>query len=266
MADRYLHGVPCWIETVQPDPDDAVRFYGALFGWEFEARGPDRVARLEGSDVAGIASEASDAPSTPVWTTSMRVGSAIATEASVVAAGGRVVRQPVADVHGYLFEDPSGAAFAVREEGGAELVNAPGTWNWSNLETPYTRGADAFYGAVFGWESTTMGEGTLMWRLPGYGDRLAELDPELRARHAESGVPAGFSDAVAWLVPPSGDGPPRWSVTFAVDDTDAVAERAAQLGGTVVVPPYDQGPVRIAGLRDPQGAGFTVSRFRPPGE
>jgi uncharacterized protein len=262
MPDRYLHGVPCWIDSAQPDPDAAVRFYGALFGWAFEQRGSDRVAQLDGRDVAAITSQTTGPPASPVWTTYMRAGSAIATAASVVAAGGRIAREAVADVHGFLFEDPSGATFAVKEEGGAELVNAPGTWNWSNLETPYVEGAKAFYGAVFGWEAADV-FGSLMWRVPGYGDVLAERDPEFRARHAEAGVPAGFSDAVAWLVPLSGDAPPHWSVTFAVDDTDAVAERAAALGGTVLVPPYDQGPVRVASLRDPQGAEFSVSRYAP---
>ena len=34
--DRYIPGVPCWIDTNQPDPEAAVAFYGGLFGWEFE--------------------------------------------------------------------------------------------------------------------------------------------------------------------------------------------------------------------------------------
>jgi predicted enzyme related to lactoylglutathione lyase len=259
VTDRYLHGVPCWIDTAQPDPAAAAGFYGALFGWEFEERGRDRVARLQGRDVAAITSRQVEAP--PVWTTYNRVGSAIATEASVVAAGGHIVRQAAADTHGYLFADPAGATFAVKEEGGAELVNAPGTWNWSNLESSHARAAEGFYGAVFGWEAMPMGEGVLMWRVPGYGDRLAELDPRLRARHAEAGIPPGFSDAVAWLVPGERA---VWTVTFAVDDTDAVAARAAELGGAVATAPYDQGPARVAVLRDPQGAEFTVSRFTPP--
>jgi predicted enzyme related to lactoylglutathione lyase len=38
MHDRdwYPAGVPCWIDTAQPDPDAAAAFYGGLFGWEFE--------------------------------------------------------------------------------------------------------------------------------------------------------------------------------------------------------------------------------------
>jgi predicted enzyme related to lactoylglutathione lyase len=104
-----------------------------------------------------------------------------------------------------------------------------------------------------------MGPGVLMWRRPGYGDRLAELDPGLRARHAEAGIPPGFSDAIGWLVPGE---VARWSVTFAADDPDAIAERASGLGGTILVAPYDEQGARIATLRDPQGAEFTVSRWR----
>jgi predicted enzyme related to lactoylglutathione lyase len=259
VPDRYLHGVPCWIDTAQPDPEAAVQFYRALFGWEFEERGRDRVARLHGRDVAAITARASGPP---VWTTYIRVGSAIATEASVVAAGGHIARQALADTHGYLFEDPSRATFSVKEDGGAELVNAPGTWNWSNLETPHVQAAQGFYGAVFGWEAMPMGGNAYMWSVSGYGDRLAELDPALRARHAEAGVPPGFSDAVAWLV--AGE-TARWTVTFAVEDTDAIAARAAELGGAVLTAPYDAGPARVAVLRDPQGAEFSVSRFTPPG-
>ena len=34
--DGYIAGVPCWIDTTQPDPDAAASFYAGLFGWEFE--------------------------------------------------------------------------------------------------------------------------------------------------------------------------------------------------------------------------------------
>ena len=34
--DGYIAGVPCWVDTSQPDPDAAADFYGGLFGWEFE--------------------------------------------------------------------------------------------------------------------------------------------------------------------------------------------------------------------------------------
>jgi predicted enzyme related to lactoylglutathione lyase len=38
--ERYPAGVPCWVETLQPDPRAALDFYGPLFGWEFAGPGP----------------------------------------------------------------------------------------------------------------------------------------------------------------------------------------------------------------------------------
>jgi len=34
--DGYVPGVPCSVDTSQPDPEAALPFYGGLFGWEFE--------------------------------------------------------------------------------------------------------------------------------------------------------------------------------------------------------------------------------------
>ena len=59
--DRYIPGVPCWVDTNQPDPDAAAAFYGGLFGWEFEDVSPPGapvrylLALLRGEPVAGIA-------------------------------------------------------------------------------------------------------------------------------------------------------------------------------------------------------------------
>jgi predicted enzyme related to lactoylglutathione lyase len=108
-----------------------------------------------------------------------------------------------------------------------------------------------------------------MWRRPGYADALEEIDPGIRERHAGGGAPEGFSDAVGWMLEMTGDQfpddlPAHWAVTFAVDGTDAVADRAAELGGTILTAPVDAGPTRLAILRDPQGAVFSVSTYAPP--
>ena len=54
-------------------------------------------------------------------------------------------------------------------------------------------------------------------------------------------------------------------MTFAVDDADAIAAKAEQLGGKVVVPPFDAEPVRMTVLADPQGTVFTASKYQPSG-
>jgi hypothetical protein len=100
----------------------------------------------------------------------------------------------------------------------------------------------------------------------GYGHFLEQSDPGLRKRMAQSSAPEGFEDVVATLSPIADnqpDAPAHWSVTFAVDDADATAERAAKLGGEVVVSPFDAPWVRMTVITDPQGATFTASKFVP---
>jgi uncharacterized glyoxalase superfamily protein PhnB len=83
---------------------------------------------------------------------------------------------------------------------------------------------------------------------------------------AESGAPEGFEDVVATLNPipdDQPDVPAHWSVTFAVDDADAIAEKAAELGGRVVVPPMDAPWVRTTVITDPHGATFIANKFVP---
>jgi uncharacterized protein len=193
--DGYMPGVPCWVDTSQPDPEAAVAFYGGLFGWEFEdAMPPDSAHR------------------------------------------------------------------------GARIVNEPGSLNFNGLNTRDADGAKSFYGSVFGWETLDIGGGAEMWRLRGYGGFLEQSEPGLRRRMADSGAPRGFEDVVATLNPIADDQPDvpaHWSVTFAVDDADATAERANELGGQVVVAPFDAPWVRMTVITDPQGATFIASKFVP---
>ncbi len=281
-------GVPAWIDTNQPDPDAAAEFYGGLFGWQFAERAvgaTDRrylVATLNGDEVAAIGSLLPSNESGAAWNTYIDVEDANSVADSVRAAGGAVTVGPMdagdlANVAACA--DPAGATFRVLQPAalkGAAAVNAPGTWNFSELNTRDVGGARSFYKAVFGWEADARQADlnaasvngadarSLMVRLPGYADFLEQFDPGLRQRHADFGAPPGFSECVAWILPLTDEAEePHWSVTFAVADTDEIVESARRLGGTVVVEPIDVAPTRLAVLRDPAGARFTVSAFHP---
>jgi len=272
--DGFPPGVPCWIDIAQPDPMVAAAFYGALFGWEYEERMPAEapghylVARLRGRDVAAVGSQLDGASPVPAWSTYIWVDSADEAAARVAGAGGAVLGEPfdVLDAGRMaVCADPAGAMFHLWQPGthrGAQAVNEPGTWNWSTLSTSDVDASKSFYGAVFGWEADDTDFGGVMWRLPGYADFLEQFDPGLRQRHADFGSPAGFSDAIGWMMPVDPGQPPHWSVTFSVDDADAVVAEAVELGGAIVGTPVDNGVVRTAVLTDPQGAAFTVSHFR----
>jgi len=276
--DRYIPGVPCWADTSQPDPEAAVDFYRGLFGWELEdamppgSPGAYYVARLRGGDVAAVTSAPAGGPATAWWNTYIWVDSADETAAKVRDAGGSIVMEPfdVMDAgRTAVFTDPEGAAFCIwqaKEHRGALIVNEPGAVNFNDLNTRDVEGAKAFYGAVFGWTTLALEGGFEMWTLPGYGDHLELDDPELRKRMVEVGAPAGFEDVVATinpLTPDQVDVPAHWGITFAVDDADATAAKATELGGTVVVPPFDAPWVRMTVLTDPQGATFVASKFVP---
>lgn len=274
--DGYPPGVPCWVDTAQPDAQAAADFYGGLFGWDMEdqmpAGGPGHyfMARLRGGDVAAVGSLPEEAPPAPAWNTYIAVESADDTAAKVTAAGGKVLAGPF-DVFESgrmaVCADPAGAVFHLWQAGthrGARFVNEPNTWTWSTLEAPDVEGAKAFYCTVFGWEGDSVsfeGLESVMWRLPGYADALEQIYPGTRQRHADAGAPPGFSDAIGWMSRTTGEDPPVWAVTFAVADTDAVVARTVELGGEVVVVPFDAGPVRAATLRDPQGAVFSVNTY-----
>ena len=276
--DGYLPGVPCWVDTSQPDPEAAAAFYGGLFGWDFkDAMPPDSdgkyfIASLRGGNVAAVGSQPEGGPPTATWNTYVWVDNADEAAAKARDAGGRVVTDPF-DVFDAgrmaVLTDPEGAAFCVwqaMQHKGAQIVNEPGSLNFNGLNTRDVQGAQSFYGSLFGWETLGLEGGVQMWRLPGYGAFLEKSDPGLRERMAESGAPKGFEDVVATLNPIADDQPDtpaHWSVTFAVDDADATAAKAKELGGQVIVAPFDAPWVRMTVISDPQGATFIASKFVP---
>jgi predicted enzyme related to lactoylglutathione lyase len=255
----YPPGVPCWVDTAQPDPEAACLFYGELFGWTFD----EEVASLDGQPVAGVRA---GAPA--VWTTYVAIDDLAAAVQSVVDAGGTVasaVTGPHATGREASCSDPAGAAFALWQPGerlGAQLVNVAGAWNFSHLHTDQPDQARAFYADVFGWEPMDAGGGAVMWRQPGYGDHLeATADPDIRARQAHA--PDGFEDMVAGLVSTTDGAPSYWSVVFTVTDRDHAVAVAQRLGADALSTKETMW-TREAVIRDPQGAELTLSQFAPP--
>lgn len=284
MQRTYPHGVPCWVDVETPDPDATAAFYAQMFGWRFTERPEGRsgrylVASLDGTDDTAVAAVA--VPSGHVrrggregaarWSTYLAVDDVAASARQVVELGGAVVTAPGAvglpgRVAGRTatVRDPHGVESRLWQPGarpGAQRVNEPGTWNFSNLLTPDPEAALAFYGALLGWEvDPALAAG--MARVPGYGDHLARTsDPGIHERQ-DGHAPPGFADAVAGIV--LDDGPPRWSVAFAVADRDAAAD-VARAAGAAVLSTAEDAWARHATVRDPQGAELVLSQFAPQG-
>jgi predicted enzyme related to lactoylglutathione lyase len=268
--DHYPVGVPCWIETLQPDAKAARDFYGALFGWTFEdsdpmSEGPgdrDFVARIAGSSVAGIGSlpDGSEPRPVPEWITYIRVESADEAAHKVAESGGTIddgPRDALPAGRLALLVDPAGARFGVWEAGareGAQLINEPQAWALSSLRTTDPEGSKTFYSSLFGWQPETLeveGGHVTLWRLPGY----VGGEPDQGAPRDTVGIMSSMGGQSS-----AGAEHSHWSVDFYCDDADATADQAARLGGRVIVAPFENPGFRRAVLADPQGATFTVTQ------
>jgi uncharacterized protein len=266
--DGFQAGVPCWVDTWQPDADAALTFYTELFGWDAEDTMPEGVegkhymCRLRGRDVAAIASRPEGAPDITAWTTYVWVDDVDAIVAKAKHGGGSILVDPFDALDGgriAVIADPAGAAIGAWQPGahrGAQLVNEPGAYAMSALMTTDPEGAKRFYPEVFGWKIETFEMGddeVVMWTVPGYVG-------------GEPQQPVPRDVAAAMLPPGNGDAPPpHWSVDFWIADVDEATAKIPGLGGQVLAEPYD---VPNTGLRqgvfmDPQGATFSLTQ--PPG-
>ena len=268
----YPQGVTSWIDTAQPDPEAASAFYGELFGWTFSNAMPDDapgvylIAQLDGKDAAAIGSGQGSA----AWNTYIAVDDADATAAAIADAGGRVLEPPADAGPGgrtATCADPQGAEFRLwqaRRRLGAQAVNWPGSWNFSDIRTTDVPAARDFYTGLFGWEYLDLGETVEgMIAVPGFGDHLAATaDPDIRERQV--GAPERFEDVIGAMEPTEGDEPAHWRVKFSVAEREASLAVVRRLGGEVLRTD-DQVWALLADIRDPWGAEFTISEFREGG-
>ena len=267
----YPAGVPCWVDTDQPDVDAARHFYAGLFGWAFaDAVPPDvpgtyLIASLDGADVAAIG----PAEGSASWNTYIAVDDADVVAASVRDAGGTLAaracrrrsRRPARGLRRPARCTLPAVAAAC---GGwaRRLSTCPVAGISATCTPPDPAAAQSFYGPLFGWEFDEVGFGTMI-RRPGYGDHLAAtVDPGIRDRQDGISAPPGFADAIGWLVPHA-DGRDHWHVTFTVADRDDSVAIAEKLGATVISS-EDTDWTKSAVIRDPQGAELTLSQFTPP--
>jgi uncharacterized protein len=118
---------------------------------------------------------------------------------------------------------------------GERTSHPPGTISWADLTTNDLAASKRFYGELLGWTFDDMPAGEGIYS-------MATRD---------GGSVGAISEA--------SDQPPHWNVYVTVESADATAERATELGGEAMMPPFDVFDAgRMAVLRDPTGAIFCV--------
>lgn len=131
-------------------------------------------------------------------------------------------------------------------------THLPGKFVWFELVTGDVSKAKGFYGELFGWKTESM-------PMQGFDYTIV--------KNGET--------SIGGMTPPEGPQPIHWHTYLSVSDVDGAAKIAKKAGGTVLAEPFDVPNVgRMARIRDPQGASFSVFKSsqsdppdgpRPPG-
>ncbi len=242
---NWPEGTPAWVDLMVPDGEAARAFYGGLFGWDFEV-GDETTnfysqGQLGGRTVAGIGQSmpGQEGPP-PAWTTYLATDDVDAVSTRISQAGGTVF-MPAMEVMGFgrmaVAADPTGCFFGLWQglsHTGFQRYNEPGAVVWNEAHVLDFAAAKAFYEAVFSYTFTDLG-----------GEGFHYATTEVGGQTV-----GGLGD--------SADGTAAWLTYFQVEDADAMAHRAVELGGTQLSEPRDSPYGRIAEIAGPAREQFAL--------
>jgi len=241
-------GKVVWADLVTPDLGVAEKFYGGLFGWQFQsvhAGGSDyAVALLDGRPIGGLVQK----PIPPgehrqsAWLTFIAVRDVDMVKRTAVAHKAKVL----VDSKSYprrgrqaVLADPEGAVFAIVASSSGDspdYLAEPGDWIWSSLHAKDAGTEAAFYQDLFGYD---------VYDLSG-DDGLEHviLSTDDVARASANQQPDNAPQRHA-----------HWLNYIRVQDATDVAAKAVMMGGKMLVQPHpDRHGGLVAVVADPAGA------------
>ncbi len=244
-----------WYDLITDDVEAVKRFYGELFGWEFEAVGPEDDPYIEvyhhGKPIAGIVymEPVEQEHDVSQWVSWMSVADVDLAVGHAKQAGGEVHRSPrnLPPRGRYaIVSDPQGALFAVvRSEAGdppdtREVIEYG--WLWTELWTRDKDAAIQFYQGLAGFETEATDGGvnrpyTVLMRDDRARAGVGELDPASEFR-------------------------PNWLPYVQVEDPVAVVARVEGLGGLVwMAPDPEVRGATVGVIQDPAGAVLAIQKW-----
>jgi uncharacterized protein len=249
-APTLVQGAPCWIDLYSSDTERAKDFYGRLFGWQTMDPGAEYggyfIFQKDGKAVAGCMGNSGEEGYPDTWTIYLNTDDADRTVAAAKEQGAQVIVEPMDVTENgrmAMVADPGGASIGIwqpKEVTGFEIRGETGAPAWFELHTRDYDDSVGFYRDAFGWEAhTAADEADFRYTTQGEGENSL----------------AGIMDASAFH--PEG-APAQWGVYFQVEDADATAALAQELGATLVHGPEDTPYGRLATLLDPTGTQFKL--------
>lgn len=249
-------GTPAWYEltTSKGDLTGAGEFYTKILGWQVMDSGMEgfsyHLAISDGDMISGLMEmppDACDMP--PSWMLYFAVDDADAAAKDIVAAGGKIFREPE-NIPGTgrfaIACDPQGAGFGIiqlepmenGQDGAAFDQTKAGHANWHELMSTDPEAGFAFYSKMFGWQKSDAID-------------MGEMGTYQLFSHesADIGGMMGLGNSPA----------PCWLPYFGVNGVSAAIDRVKDGGGTLIHGPQEvPGGAFIAIAQDPQGAHFAV--------
>ncbi len=255
----HYDGRVVWHDLLTTTPAESRKFYGELFGWEFERPGMSigigdadsyMLIRHNGELIGGMldANIMNRENNISQWVTVMSTGDLSAAVERVEANGGEILTPPT-DVgsRGTLavVAGPDKAIIAlVQSRGGDPEEREPvvNGWLWNELWTNNVEQATGFYQALAGFQiedHAVQGE-----------------DDDYRV------LKSGDSPRAAIMPNPFERELPVWVNYIRVDDPAAITARVEELGGVVII---DASPRALGGevafVAGPSGAGVALQTW-----
>lgn len=258
-TDQHHAGKVVWHDLLTNTPEASRRFYGELFGWEFEqprvfvgvgSGDSYMLIRHNGKLIGGMVDTNALGKKENIsqWITTISVPDIDAAVERVAGAGGKVINAPESiGERGRMavIEDATGALFAMiqtrhGDPGDAEPVQ--NGWLWDELWTSDVDEATGFYQAVLGFQHTD--------------HAVEKADRDYRVlRH-------GDKPRAGVLKNPFENERPVWVNYIRVEDPSAVTAKVEGLGGRVLVEAQSR-PIggEVAFIAGPSGAGVALQTW-----
>jgi predicted enzyme related to lactoylglutathione lyase len=254
-TNTHLTGQFVWYDLITSDVAGAKKFYGGLFGWEFEAAGKDAaeytIIKADGTPIGGIIySKKAKEINGEQWLSYLSVADVDRAVDVTKRRGGSVLVEAFEfDARGRtaVIKDPQGALLVLFKS----YVGDPPiqtlyeklnhVWIWTELFTNDIEKSTAYYKEIAGYSTEAYDSGV---NVPYYVFRKDDR---------------GYAGMVSI---PWENVKPNWLPYVKVKNPAAIVKNVEPLGGTIILAPREDlrnGSVAI--VADPTGAAIAIQRY-----